>query len=317
MHFLDRIGRAPLRPIAIGTVLKSASKIGSSTSLAAVCTTRSRIVGMPSGRSPPPGFGIITRRTGCGPVRLRASSSRRPASHSSSTRRFDLPRRSPRPRPARPRWRSPARRHGAECLRDRSCRRAGRSGSRLRLRLTIQLPLKPPDLIRCFQAHRQSPLLLFFESTPEVRALPSTGVTRLPRYYDPVRLPPGPPPSRRRRGRDPRPRRVSPDYPDHPSYMPCPLPRWTERVHAVDCFPAHSAFPVIQAGRHPQLHFRGLLRLHSRYGPLDCSTAQGGLCHEASARPVTQTKPLVSYQINRQLSGWNLPPLVIRAVGAH
>ena len=30
-----------------------------------------------------------------------------------------------------------------------------------------------------------------------------------------------------------------------------------------------------------------------------------------------QTKPLVSYQINRQLSGWNPPPLVIRAFGAH
>jgi hypothetical protein len=28
-------------------------------------------------------------------------------------------------------------------------------------------------------------------------------------------------------------------------------------------------------------------------------------------------KPLVSYQINRQLSGWILPPLVIRAFGAH
>jgi hypothetical protein len=28
-------------------------------------------------------------------------------------------------------------------------------------------------------------------------------------------------------------------------------------------------------------------------------------------------EPLVSYQINRQLSGWNLPPLVIRAFGAH
>ena len=36
------------------------------TSLAAVCTTRSRMVGMPRGRSPPPGFGIITRRTGAG-----------------------------------------------------------------------------------------------------------------------------------------------------------------------------------------------------------------------------------------------------------
>jgi hypothetical protein len=28
-------------------------------------------------------------------------------------------------------------------------------------------------------------------------------------------------------------------------------------------------------------------------------------------------EPLVSYQINRQLSGWNLPPLMIRAFGAH
>ena len=56
----------------------------------------------------------------------------------------------------------------------------------------------------------------------------------------------------------------------------------------VDCFPIHTAFPVIQAGRRPHHHFRGLLRLHSRYGPLDCSTAQGGLCHEASAKPVTQ-----------------------------
>src|SRR4029434_9120631 len=28
-------------------------------------------------------------------------------------------------------------------------------------------------------------------------------------------------------------------------------------------------------------------------------------------------RPLVSYQINRQLSGWILPPLMIRAFGAH
>src|SRR3954447_1480086 len=32
---------------------------------------------------------------------------------------------------------------------------------------------------------------------------------------------------------------------------------------------------------------------------------------------VCPARPLVSYQINRQLSRWNLPPLVIRAVGAH
>ena len=29
------------------------------------------------------------------------------------------------------------------------------------------------------------------------------------------------------------------------------------------------------------------------------------------------SKPLVSYQTNRQLSGWNLPPLMISAIGAH
>jgi hypothetical protein len=28
-------------------------------------------------------------------------------------------------------------------------------------------------------------------------------------------------------------------------------------------------------------------------------------------------EPLVSYRINRQLSGWSIPPLMIRAFGAH
>ena len=48
------------------------------------------------------------------------------------------------------------------------------------------------------------------------------------------------------------------------------------------------AFPVWQVGRHPHCHFRGLLRLHSRYGPPDRSAAQGDLCHEAPTQPVAQ-----------------------------
>jgi hypothetical protein len=36
--------------------------------------------------------------------------------------------------------------------------------------------------------------------------------------------------------------------------------------------------------RRPPHHFRGLLRLYSRYGPPNRSVAQGDLCHEASAR---------------------------------
>ena len=81
--------------------------------------------------------------------------------------------------------------------------------------------------------------------------------------------------------------------------------------------PSHAAFPGSQAGRHPRLHFRGLLRLHSNYGPLDRSTAQGGLCHRASIHPVTRTNRLPVTRSNRQLSGWVLPPLVIRAFWAH
>ena len=73
----------------------------------------------------------------------------------------------------------------------------------------------------------------------------------------------------------------------------------------------------MEAGRHPHFDFRDLLRLHSRYGPLNCSTAQGGLCHEAPAQPVTQPNRSSATGANRQLSGWLLPPLVTRALGAH
>src|SRR5437867_4129369 len=82
---------------------------------------------------------------------------------------------------------------------------------RLRLRLEIELPLKRPDVIRCCQAHRQSPILGSYESAPEVRVLPSTGVTQPQQYYDPVRRPRGPS-SRRCRRRDLRPTWASPNY---------------------------------------------------------------------------------------------------------
>ena len=125
------------------------------------------------------------------------------------------------------------------------------------------------------------------QSAPEVRALSSASITRPQRSYGPLRLPSNPPPVRRR-GCQPQSRRVSPDDPHRLSNVPCPVPRRIETGACVDCFPAHTAFPVSQAGRHPHLHFRGLLRLHARYGPLDCSTAQGGLCHEAPAQSVAR-----------------------------
>ena len=58
--------RPGLNPWLVGR--KSASKIGSSTILAAAITTRSVTVGIPSGRVCPgrPGLGICTRRNGRG-----------------------------------------------------------------------------------------------------------------------------------------------------------------------------------------------------------------------------------------------------------
>src|SRR2546430_5347951 len=158
--------------------------------------------------------------------------------------------------------------------------------------------------------------LAIFESTPEVRVLSSAGITRLQRSYDPVRLPPMPPPKATLR-----------PLPSHRTGLPRLLESSFRRAVPttpadragahVDCFPAHAAFPKWQEGRHPHCHFRGLLRVHSRYGPSDRSAAQRRPLSRGSNPCGYPHKPLVSYRINRQLSVWNLPPLMIRALGAH
>ena len=118
-------------------------------------------------------------------------------------------------------------------------RNAQEAERRLRLRLAIQLSLKGPDLLGCCQAHRQSPVLASVESIPEVRVLPSTGVTRLRQYYDPVRLPSGPTPEASLRSR-PSSKTGLPRYPVHLSGVPCSLPRRIGRV------PMSIASPSVQ-----------------------------------------------------------------------
>src|SRR6202451_4032922 len=108
-----------------------------------------------------------------------------------------------------------------------------------------------------------------------------------------------------------------PRLPDPPFRRAVPTTPADRTGARVDCFPAHTAFPKWQEGRHPHCHFRGLLRLYSRYGPPACSTALKRALYRGSTPAGYPAEPLVSYQINRQLSGWNLPPLVIRAFGAH
>jgi hypothetical protein len=75
--------------------------------------------------------------------------------------------------------------------------------------------------------------------------------------------------------------------------------------------------PHTPEGRHPHCHFRGLLRLYSRYGPPNRSAALRRPLSRGSDPSGCPAEPLVSYRTNRQLSGWNLPPLMVRAFGAH
>ena len=63
---------------------------------------------------------------------------------------------------------------------------------------------------------------------PEVRALPSPGVTRFQQYYDPVRLPPGPSPEATLKLRPPT-ARVSLVTRITFSDVPCPIPRQTRQ----------------------------------------------------------------------------------------
>ena len=131
------------------------------------------------------------------------------------------------------------------------------------------------------------PHLSIFESAPEVRVLSCSGITRLQQSYDPVRLPSVPPPVATLRPL-PSPATGLPRLPE-PPFRRAVLTTPADRAGArVDCFPAHAAFPKWPEGRHPHCHFRGLLKLHLRYGPSDRSVAQGDLCHEAPALPVAQ-----------------------------
>ena len=178
-------------------------------------------------------------------------------------------------------------------------------------------PSEASGYFQVLQAHRQSPILGSFESVPEVRVLSSAGITRPHRSYDPVRLPPGPPCSPRRWRCDLRPERASPDYPDHLSNVPCPIPRWIGTGAYVGCFPIPRGLPRFPGGSASTISL-------SRPAQTSLALRPAGSLNRPR-RPLLRgfetagypTAPLVSYQINRQLSGWYLPPLVIRAFGAH
>src|SRR5581483_10818984 len=147
--------------------------------------------------------------------------------------------------------------------------------------------------------------------------LPSTSVTRLQQYYDPLRLLSG-----------------------------------RHACHGVGTEPDHDRSPPITRvtlpaccayypGGSVQVHVNGFLpwsMLPSRLpSPVDIRIAtfeacsgfthvtarwlaqppKGDLCHKAPAHSVARASRLSATRSNRLLSRWNLPPLATRAYGAH
>jgi hypothetical protein len=105
--------------------------------------------------------------------------------------------------------------------------------------------------------------LSIFESTPEARVLPSAGITQLHWSYDPIRLPPEPPPSATLRPL-PSPMTGLPRLPEPPFRRAAPTTPADQTGARVDCFPAHTAFPKWPEGRHPRCHFRDAMGAAAR-----------------------------------------------------
>ena len=133
-------------------------------------------------------------------------------------------------------------------------------------------------LLLCYTAFSEASgcLLVFPGSSPitfplllqkhsELRVLPSTGIARLRRYFDPIRRPDRPPSMDGVGGAS----STNPGPPSitRPTFYACRA-HYSRRIEQVliGFFPVRTAFPVSVTGRHPRLHFRGLLKLHSRYG---------------------------------------------------
>ena len=122
---------------------------------------------------------------------------------------------------------------------------------------------------------------------------------------------------RRRRGRDPHAWAGLPSYPRHPSGVPCPLPRWTAAGASVGCFPTACSLPRFPAGSASTTSLSRPAQASLALRPVGSLNRPRRPLSRGFDPPGRPDRPLVSYQINRQLSGWNLPPLVARAIWAH
>jgi hypothetical protein len=93
--------------------------------------------------------------------------------------------------------------------------------------------------------------------------------------------------------------------------MPTPLPRRNRPMLSLSCRAA-TAFPLTQEGRlPPQVIFRGLLGVHSRFGLPVRSITQGDFCQSTSTHVVTSLRRSDCFRPSDRLAGRDSHPLEI------
>ena len=151
---------------------------------------------------------------------------------------------------------------------------------------------------------------------PEVRVLCSTGITQHQRSYDPVRLPPEPPSENDVEDATLIPNGAPPitciTFPTCCAHYPGGSNGCTCR-----CLPHSRGLPQMTGGSASALALSRPARASHALRPVGSLSRPRRPLSRGFSPDGYPTKPLVSYQIYRLLSGWNLPPLVIHAFGAH
>ena len=112
---------------------------------------------------------------------------------------------------------------------------------------------------------------------------------------------------RRCRGRYPRAARVSPDYPKHPSDVPCPLPRWIRMGARIGCFPIPRGLPRYSGGSASTTSLSGPAQASLALRPTRSQPAQGGLLSRGFDPVSYPTEPLGSYHV-LPTTTWVDPP---------
>ena len=176
----------------------------------------------------------------------------------------------------------------------------------VRLRRRVKLLQKRPDAQGCSRLianHRSSTSLQAYQKSGPFPppALPGlTGTMTLSdsrRHRRPWR----------RRGRDPRAKRASPDDPRHPSGVPCPLPRWTAAGASVGCFPATCSLPRNSGGSASTTSLSRPAQASLTLRPVGSLNRPRRPSSQRFGLPGCPDRPLVSYQI-KPTTIWVEPP---------